>query len=142
MVNKIYNVTELVKYLDAIRKYITNNPECVTQGNRCLKVFVPEICEQVQDMCCEDLDPVTELAWPYPHYLQKYPEGTDRHILALHNAVSSIADNILITEKGDCDYANHRSMEAYGYSIRKGSGDSFGWLSGRICSEDFEFHYG
>lgn len=142
MVNKIYNVAELVKYLDAIRKYIITNPKCVETGKHGLKVFIDEIYEQVQDMCYEDLDPATDLAWPYTHYLQKYPEGTDGYILALYNAVKAIADNVLITEKGDCDYANHRSIEAYGYSVRKGSGDSFGWLSGRICSNDFEFYYG
>jgi hypothetical protein len=56
--------------------------------------------------------------------------------------VQMLADSVLITEKGDCDWANIQWLALQGVHVRRGSGDSFGWLSGVIPTSKGDILYG
>lgn len=139
---EIYSVINLVAQLEALRKYVQANPDKLIMGSRGYMVFPDETHELVQDMVCEDLDPQTNMARDYPYYLVKFPEGHEKHILAVKSAVSCLANHLLIDDHGSCNYENHERLEKHGYRVRAGETDSFGWLSGRICCSDFEVYYG
>lgn len=138
---EVYSVINLVAQLEAYRKYVTTH-DILVMGNYGLPVMPDEMCELVTDMTYEDLDPDTNLSREYTYYLAKFPEGHEKHILAIKYAITSLADHLLITDQGDCDWDNHMRLEAHGYNVRAGETDSFGWLSGRICCSDFEVYYG
>ncbi len=142
MTTEIYIIINLVAMLEELRKYVISNPDKVIAGSRGYKVFPDEMHDLIQDMCYEDLDPETKMARDYPYYLAKFPEGHERHILALKNAVSSLANHLLIEEDGGCNWGNHALLAKHGFSVLAGETDSFGWLSGRICCNDFEVYYG
>lgn len=57
-------------------------------------------------------------------------ESGSRHPLI--EDIDTAACNALITDKGSVSYTAIDQLNAYGYKVTKGEGDSFGWLSGCI----------
>lgn len=47
-----------------------------------------------------------------------------------------LANNLLITSNGYCNYKNMRILEQKGFEIYPGEKDSFGWLIGCIQKND------
>lgn len=56
--------------------------------------------------------------------------------------ISLMADDILITPSGFCNWANIHLMEDYGYRVFPLERDSFGWLVGGIQTEKGIIAYG
>lgn len=137
----VYSVINLVAQLEAYRKYVTSH-DVLIMGSHGLPVMSDDMCELITDMTYEDRDPETGFSREYTYYLEKFPEGHEKHLLAIKNAISSLANHLLITDDGDCDWDNHRRLEAHGFDVRPGETDSCGWLTGRICCNDFEVYYG
>lgn len=56
--------------------------------------------------------------------------------------ISIMADDILITESGFCNWENIHLMEDYGYQVFPLERDSFGWLVGGIQTQKGVIAYG
>ena len=54
----------------------------------------------------------------------------------------SIANGELITSTGGCNWAAHDKLEAAGFRVKAGDKDSFGWLTGLICTKKGTIMYG
>ena len=67
---------------------------------------------------------------------------TEDQLHPLVREALNIADTALITNGGDCDWAAHTELKAAGFPVRKGEGDSFGWLSGMINTSKGDICYG
>lgn len=56
--------------------------------------------------------------------------------------VYSLADELLITEQGQCNWVNIRKLKNKGYDVFAGDHDSFGWLTGCIQTKRGILVYG
>ena len=73
-----------------------------------------------------------------------WDEETDTPI-EVHPKVREIidlADEVLITNKGQCEWANHHLLKKAGYPVLAGETDSFGWLTGCIHTKKGVIVYG
>ena len=50
----------------------------------------------------------------------------------LINTAIGQADQLLVTENGQCNWANHEVLKNAGFPVFPGDQDRFGWLSGCI----------
>jgi hypothetical protein len=50
--------------------------------------------------------------------------------------VKCLANELLITSGGHPNFTAINLLQEYGFSVRKGDHDSFGWLTGVICYPD------
>lgn len=57
-------------------------------------------------------------------------------------AVLILADGVLITPSGSCNLAAHRALAEAGFPVSCGEKDSFGWLTGVICTSKGRIVYG
>lgn len=48
------------------------------------------------------------------------------------NQIIQLANELLISPIGECNWTNIRQLTDYGYSVSPGEKDKFGWLSGCI----------
>lgn len=141
--NKVaYSIPVLVALLEEFHQYTIAHPEILVMGRNGVNVVNDDVYEKAQDVIYNDLQPGQQMAYEYTHYLAKHPKGTEHFFPMLYNAITSICNRLLITENGDCNWANHRQLENHGYRVRAGERDSFGWLSGRVCHKDFEVYFG
>jgi len=69
----------------------------------------------------------------------KFKEAFIRHKL---NKILSLVDELLINDKGGCNWDNISILEDYGYSVGPGEKDSFGWLTGVIDTSKGAIVYG
>lgn len=56
--------------------------------------------------------------------------------------IESLADELLITEQGQCNWPNIRRLKNEGYNIYAGDKDDFGWLTGCIETKKGIIVYG
>lgn len=56
--------------------------------------------------------------------------------------VLSIADALLITSEGHCNYDSHGYLRGFGFQVSPGETDSFGWLTGCIHTKKGIVVYG
>ena len=69
----------------------------------------------------------------------KFKEAFIRHKL---NKILSLADGLLISSKGGCDWDNISILQTKGYCVGPGEKDSFGWLTGVIETSKGKIVYG
>lgn len=69
----------------------------------------------------------------------KFKQAFIRHKL---NKILSLADGLLISSKGGCDWDNISILQTKGYSVGPGEKDSFGWLTGVIHTSKGAIVYG
>jgi hypothetical protein len=50
--------------------------------------------------------------------------------------VIALACERLITDNGNPNWDNINKLKEYGYNVRRGDGDSFGWLTGIISKQN------
>lgn len=65
---------------------------------------------------------------------------TDLHPLI--QKVLLLADIVLITKDGACNFGNHSKLADAGFPIRCGESDTFGWLTGIIQTSKGDIVYG
>ena len=51
---------------------------------------------------------------------------------SIYQEIVSLADGLLITAKGHCNWSNHQILQTAGFRVFPGEKDSFGWLTGGI----------
>jgi len=71
--------------------------------------------------------------------LRTYERAPDTECL---HTILKLADSVLITPNGGCDWANIQMLEVAGFNVRAGEQDSFGWLTGVIRTKAGEIVYG
>jgi len=75
-----------------------------------------------------------------------WPEGKEScHHDDFHPLVQKViclADDYLITNSGRPNFVNMEKLKNSNFPVRKGEGDSFGWLSGIIKTSKGDIHYG
>jgi hypothetical protein len=135
------DLPDLYKYLCELRDIVKAHPEFELISKEHPRYFSDETSEFSRDMICADLNG-EQMAHHYQHYLDKFPGDTKEHALAVYNAVDYLADECLITSDGDCHWDNHKTLGHLGFRVRAGETDSFGWLTGVICCDEFLFVYG
>lgn len=69
-------------------------------------------------------------------------EGYCYDLHPLVQEVVNLANGELITNKGECNYAAHRTLKLAGFPVTRGEYDSFGWLSGLIHTKKGIIVYG
>lgn len=75
-------------------------------------------------------------------YISTPEDITDSAYLIIH-AIKSLADSVLITKEGQPNFTNMKRLRVhYGFQIRAGEQDSFGWLSGVIHLKSGKLVYG
>ncbi len=62
--------------------------------------------------------------------------------LALIRKAEQLAETVLIDEKGQNVWSAHTLLEEYGFPVRPGEMDQFGWLSGVIHTKKGILIYG
>lgn len=77
-------------------------------------------------------------------YLGQTPESEqDTEMKLKIDELETLADGLLITGKGQPDFAAHRELNSLcRVFIKAGEQDSFGWLTGVIVARNFKFVYG
>jgi hypothetical protein len=55
---------------------------------------------------------------------------------------SSLGNELLIDDKGQCDWGNISIMKQHGFHVKAGESDSFGWLTGLITTSKGDILYG
>lgn len=53
-----------------------------------------------------------------------------------HDEIDALANSLLITDNGRCNWKNISILESKGYEVFAGEQDSFGWLTGCIQKKD------
>lgn len=66
------------------------------------------------------------------------PDALDSRI----SAIVDLADIMLITNSGGCDWTNIEALRNAGFNVTAGERDSFGWLSGVIHTSKGRIVYG
>jgi hypothetical protein len=56
--------------------------------------------------------------------------------------IFSLADNLLITKRGQPDWDNIKVLKQEGFPVRSGDSDSFGWLTGIITTSKGDIMFG
>lgn len=56
--------------------------------------------------------------------------------------IGSLADELLITDQGHCNWKNIKRLKAAGFDVFAGDKDSFGWLTGCIKTKKGIIVYG
>lgn len=140
MTGPSYTVDDLANYLDLLREIVNRHPEfnLKAEGSR---YFSNDIEEKRRDMS-DTLKDKDGFELSFEQYLPLYPAGTFEHAVVIYMAVDQLANRFLIDEEGGCNWENHRVLGNRGYRVRKGEGDSFGWLTGVICCDEFHHVYG
>ena len=69
-------------------------------------------------------------------------DGEADELAASLTAVLTLADEVLITSGGSCNWAAHRALAESGFPVSCGERDSFGWLTGVICTSKGRIVYG
>mgnify|MGYP000119585559 CR=1 FL=1 len=79
------------------------------------------------------------------HSAAELEEIEDPHakaIAKLYYGIVRLADEELITQKGNPDFGKHAILSSHGYRVRCGESDGFGWLTGIIVGKHFQITYG
>ena len=64
----------------------------------------------------------------------------ERHPLI--EEIEGLANELLITNKGSCNWEAIKTLTNAGYPVSRGEADSFGWLSGKIKTNKGFIVYG
>lgn len=68
-------------------------------------------------------------------------EYKEEDLHPLIQKVQLLADTVLITKEGVCNYNNHSKLASAGFPVRCGESDSFGWLTGVIKTSKGDIVY-
>lgn len=77
-----------------------------------------------------------------PEEIEALEDETAKKIAKLYYGIVSDADAVLITSDGHPNYKVFKELEPFGFGVRKGEGDSFGWLSGVIYGMGLKIVFG
>lgn len=66
----------------------------------------------------------------------------DKLIRDFISEVSALASEVLVGDKGQCLWDQHKILEDAGYAVFAGEKDSFGWLTGCIQTRKGVIVYG
>ena len=61
-------------------------------------------------------------------YYKNHPDDENHPV----SKAALLADEVLITDAGGCDWAAIHQLRHFGYAVYPGERDSFGWLTGCI----------
>ena len=68
--------------------------------------------------------------------------GVPDELPSMIQRILEIADSVLITPKGECNWRAHDYLRGFGFNVTKGESDSFGWLTGCIHTKKGIVVYG
>lgn len=84
--------------------------------------------------------------WENQHWTAEEIEAIQdqdaKKIAKLYYGIMHDADSVLITKDGNPNYLAFRELEKFDFNVRKGEGDSFGWLSGVIYGMGLKIAFG
>lgn len=120
----IYQAEDLITALKSIEKFI-NEPDLH-------KTYVTDAGFIVGELYHS----------PPTDYLPGRSREEQDTLAALVSRAVVVADELLIEEDGQVNLTNLHTLRLMGCPIRKGEGDSFGWLSGVILANRFKLVFG
>ena len=77
-----------------------------------------------------------------PEEIEALEDETAKKIAKLYYGIVQDADSVLITSDGNPNYTAFKELERFGFGVRKGEGDSFGWLSGVMFGMGLKIVFG
>lgn len=77
-----------------------------------------------------------------PEEIEALEDVTAKKIAKLYYGIIQDADTVFITSEGQPNYKAFKELEPFGFGVRKGEGDSFGWLSGIIYGMGLKIVFG
>lgn len=143
MANSSPTIHKLVEFLDIFRQLVVSHPEYeLTELSEDGVCYTANALEELRrDLSEKDATP-DGFEHSFEHYLVDKQVGSKDYAVVVYMAIDQLAHDLLISSDGQCNWENHRALGNYGYRVRKGESDSFGWLTGVICCNDFHHVYG
>lgn len=84
--------------------------------------------------------------WENQHWtaeeIEAIQDEDSKKIAKLYYGIMHDADSVLITKDGNPNYLAFKELEKFDFNVRKGEGDSFGWLSGVIYGMGLKIVFG
>ena len=77
-----------------------------------------------------------------PEEIDALEDEVSKKIAKLYYGIVLDADSVLITNEGHPHYKAFKELEPFGFTIRKGESDGFGWLSGVIYGMNLKIVFG
>jgi len=143
MSKKHYTVGQLAEFLDIFRQLVIKHPEFeLVELDESGTPFTTNQLEDLRRDLAETNLSEDGFERSFEDYLTTQVVGSKEYAVYIYMAMDQLVHKLLIDEEGQCKWENHRALGHYGYRVRKGEGDSFGWLTGIVFCDEFHHVYG